>query len=126
IATGGGFGTRRLYTNTEEVLFEAQRPLILNSIEELATRSDLLDRSLIVHLPAIPEERRRTEVSFWNEFATAMPRLLGALLDVLTYSLQHLPEVRLNSFPRMADFAALAIATQPYGRYSIRYTRLSW
>ena len=26
ISTGGGFGARQLYTNTDEVLFEAKRP----------------------------------------------------------------------------------------------------
>jgi hypothetical protein len=37
LATGGGFSTRELYTDSEEVLFDAQRPAILNGIEELAT-----------------------------------------------------------------------------------------
>ncbi len=32
IATGGGFGARQLYTNTDEVLFEAKRPIIINGI----------------------------------------------------------------------------------------------
>jgi hypothetical protein len=38
LATGGGFATRALYTDSDEVLFDAQRPVILNGIEELATR----------------------------------------------------------------------------------------
>jgi hypothetical protein len=51
LATGGGFSTRELYTDSDEVLFDAQRPLILNGIEELANRGDLLDRSVILYLP---------------------------------------------------------------------------
>ncbi len=50
LATGAGFGTRRLYEDLEEILIQAQRPIILNGIEDLATRSDLLDRSLIIDL----------------------------------------------------------------------------
>ena len=50
LSTGGAFATRELYSDTDEVLFEAQRPVILNGIEELATRGDLLDRSLIIEL----------------------------------------------------------------------------
>src|SRR5262249_53949354 len=30
LATGGGFATRELYTDGEEVLFRAQRPVVLN------------------------------------------------------------------------------------------------
>ena len=53
LATGGGFGTRQLYSDDEESLFEARRPVLLNGIEEVAVRGDLLDRSLIVTLSPI-------------------------------------------------------------------------
>src|SRR5689334_19407197 len=58
LATGGGFATRSLYTDDEETHFDAMRPIILNGIDDIATRSDLLDRSVILRLPAIPDERR--------------------------------------------------------------------
>jgi hypothetical protein len=61
LATGGGFSTRELYTDNDEVLFDAQRPVILNGIEELATRGDLLDRSLVLHLPTIKDIERKAE-----------------------------------------------------------------
>ena len=38
LATGGSFAVRRLYTDDEEVLFEAARPILLNGIEESAGR----------------------------------------------------------------------------------------
>jgi len=56
LATGGGFATRTLYTDEDETIFDAQRPVVLTSIEEVGTRSDLLERSLIVELPTIPEK----------------------------------------------------------------------
>ena len=47
IATGGGFSTRETATRTRtRCLIDAQRPLALNGIAELATRPDLLDRAL--------------------------------------------------------------------------------
>ena len=46
LATGGGFGTRELFSDGEEKLFSGQRPVILNGITETATRSDLLDRAI--------------------------------------------------------------------------------
>src|SRR5205085_6289398 len=65
LATGGGFATRELYSDDEEILFNAMRPIIINGIEELATRSDLLDRSILSHLPIIPDHKRRDEKELW-------------------------------------------------------------
>jgi hypothetical protein len=44
LATGGGFAVRQLYTDQDEVLFDAARPVILNGIEDIVTRPDLADR----------------------------------------------------------------------------------
>ena len=74
LATGGGFATRTLYENDEETFFAAQRPSILNGIEDIGTRSDLLDRALIVDLPRIEPKHRRAEKFFWLEFEEARPR----------------------------------------------------
>src|SRR5579872_5121171 len=67
LSTGGGFGTRQLYTDEDEILFDAMRPVIIDGIEELATRGDLLDRSIILRLPPIPDNRRRPEADFWQD-----------------------------------------------------------
>jgi len=53
IATGSGFGTRTLYTDDSEFLFSASRPIIMNGISDIATRHNLADRCVIVHLPPI-------------------------------------------------------------------------
>jgi len=44
LASGGSFAVRQLYTDDEEVLFEAARPILLNGIEEVISRPDLGDR----------------------------------------------------------------------------------
>jgi hypothetical protein len=55
LATSGGFAVRQVYTDTDEVLFDACRPVILNGIEDIVTRPDLADRGLIQTLDPIPE-----------------------------------------------------------------------
>jgi hypothetical protein len=110
LSTGGGFTTRQLYTDGDEVLFDGQRPIILNGVEELASRTDLVDRSIILELSVI--ERYTQEREFWKRFEEAHPRLLGALLDVVVDALGKLPEVRLSETPRMADFATFATAAE--------------
>ena len=107
LASGGGFAVRQLYTDQDEVLFDAARPVILNGIEDVITRPDLADRALFVTLPSISEAQRRPEKDLWREFELARPRLLGALLDAASHGLRTLPHVRLDRLPRMADFAAL-------------------
>ena len=112
LATGGGFGTRALYTDQEEILFAAMRPAMLNGIADVASRPDLLDRSLVVELPVIPEDKRKTEREIWAEFAEERPGYLGALLDAVSVALKRLPEVRLEKLPRMAEFAEWVVAAE--------------
>jgi hypothetical protein len=113
LATGGGFATRALFTDADEVIFDSQRPIILTSIEDVAERGDLLDRAVIVRLAAIPEEKRRTEAEYWAAAAAARPAILAALLDAVAAGIRNLPSVRLDRLPRMADFALWVSACEP-------------
>lgn len=114
LSTGGGFATRELYSDAEEVIFQAQRPVILNGIEEIATRADLLDRAIIMELPPIPAARRLPETAFWKKFEAARPLILGALLDVVSGAMRTRPGITLKTLPRMADFALLATAAEKH------------
>jgi hypothetical protein len=113
LATGGGLSKRELYTDSEEVILDAQRPVIINGIEELATRGDLLDRPLIFYLPEITEAHRQEESKLNARFESARPRILGALLDAVVVALQRENDVRLDRLPRMADVAVWVTAAAP-------------
>jgi hypothetical protein len=115
LATGGGWATRELYSDDRERIFQAMRPVILTSIEDIGSRSDLLDRSLLVELPTIPDEERRAVEEFWAAFEAARPRLLGALLDVVCGALRNLPAVKARPdarLARMADFHLWGLACE--------------
>ena len=73
-------GLRQLYTDQDDVLFDAARPLILNGIEDVVSRPDLADRALFLTLPYLSAAQRRPERTLWREFDRVRPRLLGALL----------------------------------------------
>jgi len=125
LATGGGFAVRQLYSDQDEVLFDAARPVILNGIEEIITRPDLADRAVFLTLEPIPEERRRPEQELWAAFELERPRILGVLLDALAKGLAMLPQTRLDKLPRMADFAlwvtACETALWPQGTFWSAY-----
>ena len=112
LATGGGFAVRQLYSDQDEVLFDAARPVILNGIEDIVTRPDLADRAVFLMLEPIPEERRRPEQELWTAFEAQRPRILGVLLDAASKGLAMLPQTRLDKLPRMADFALWAAACE--------------
>jgi hypothetical protein len=112
LANGGGFAARQLYTDQDEVLFDAARPLILNGIEDIVTRPDLADRAVFLTLEPIPEERRRPEAELWAAFEAERPGILGVLLDAVVEGLKRLPETHLPKLPRMADFALWATACE--------------
>jgi hypothetical protein len=111
ISTGSGFGTRELYSDNEETLFAVQLPIAINGIAEVIISGDLQDRSIILMLPVIEEYISETDL--WERFERAQPRLLGALLDVVSEAMCREPEVELGELPRMADFARWTAAAAP-------------
>jgi hypothetical protein len=125
LASGGSFAVRQLYTDDEEMLFEASRPILLNGIEDVISRPDLGDRAIFLTLAPIAEADRRPEDELWREFEIARPRILGALLDAVVQGLRAINHVQLAALPRMADFALWAAACEtalwPAGTFARAY-----
>lgn len=112
MATGGGFSTRALHTDMDEVVVELENPIILNGIPEIAGRPDLADRSIMISLPAISGENRKSKSEFWTEFEEQRPFILGALLDAVSSALRNLPNIKLDKKPRMANAAEWVSAAE--------------
>jgi hypothetical protein len=112
LATGGGFSTRKLYTDDEEQLFNAQRPSVLNGIEDFVNRPDLADRTIFLTLDPIPEDKRKADQALQDEFNRVQPKILGTLLNLTVIGLQRLPRTQLARLPRMADFALWGTACE--------------
>jgi hypothetical protein len=112
LSTGGGFSTRQLYTDEEEQVFDAMRPVALNAIENVVIRGDLADRSIFFTLEAIADDERLTEKEFWAAFEEDRPRIFGALLGAVAHGLRALPDTELDGYPRMADFALWGTACE--------------
>jgi hypothetical protein len=112
ISTGGGLGTRTLYSDDDETTFDVMRPVILTGINEIAMRADLRDRALMLALPSIPADKYRDEETLWAEFNTVRPLVLGALYDAVSRALRDWSATSLESSPRMADFARWVTAAE--------------
>jgi hypothetical protein len=113
ILDGGGLATRELYSDADEVIFSGARPVILNGIEDVATRPDLADRAIHLELRRMDEAKLKTEDELRAEFRNARPRILGVLLDAVTCALARVAEVHLDRKPRRLDFAKWVEAAAP-------------
>ena len=108
LATGGGFAARTLYTNGDETLIEAKRPVVINGIVPTVTAQDLSDRVIHIELPPIQEYRPESEIE--EAFGRDAPGILGGLLDLFVATMAQLHRVKIAKPPRMADFARLGEA----------------
>lgn len=113
LATGGGYATRALYANDEEMLFDAMRPILVNGIDNVGDRPDFLDRSATVVLPRIPDGQRRLEIDLWAQFEEAKPRIVGALCSAVAQALLNFGSVEISGLPRMADAVYWIVAAEP-------------
>jgi hypothetical protein len=110
LSTGAGQTKRTLFRNRDQEVFYAARPLIINSIADIAERADMADRCIMLDLDAIAPSKRRDDREVREEFLAARPAILGALLDLLVVGLNELPTVKLIDPPRMIDTARWATA----------------
>jgi hypothetical protein len=127
LATGGGVSNRRPFSSDGCDIVYAQRPVILNGIDDFIHRADLLERSMIVNTPPIIPNNRRRELEFWQSFEADYPAIFGGLLNAFTAGLRLLPSVEIAELPRMADFARLGEAVArglgwPDGTFLTAYT----
>ena len=102
--TGGGIQQRRLYTNAEDTIFTFKRVVAINGINNVATRSDLLDRSLLIELERINESDRRELSEIQVACEADRAAILGGILDTLSKAMAIYPTVKLSKLQRMADF----------------------
>jgi len=102
--TGGALSKRTLYTDEDETMLSFKRCVTLNGINIVATRADLLDRSIILELERIATSERKEESVIWQRFNKDMPEIIGAVLTALSQAMAIYPTVKLDDFPRMADF----------------------
>ena len=104
MVTGGGYSTRRLYTNSEEEVFSASRPIILNGITQIADQPDLIDRSIFINIPVIDKNTRKPEKELLNSMNSLNPMILGKICSALSAILRN-KKKEYDHLPRMADFA---------------------
>jgi hypothetical protein len=78
---------RTFFSSVEQSVSHAQRPVILNGIEDFVRRGDLIEQTVFLHLPPILATTRRSEREYWRSFHADYPRILGGVLDTVVAGL---------------------------------------
>lgn len=114
--TGDGDVRRRLYTDGDLSVFAFKRCVMLSGIDVGSIRGDLADRLLPLDITPITDADRREERDMWPAWEQRQPAVFGALLDLVASVASVIPSLRLDSKPRLADFArVLAAVDQIHG-----------
>ena len=106
VVNGTARSKRTLYTDDDEHLTWVQNPIIVNGIDQLAERPDLVSRTIVIELPPIADDARLTERELRARFEEARPRILGALLTAVCGVLKNMDSASELLGARMADFVS--------------------
>jgi len=110
MATGQGYRTRELYSNTGEIIINVKKAVILNGINLPGYNPDFLDRSLPLTLGAVAKNRI-TEAEIQEKIDTLMPSIRGFIISAIPMAMRIYDSVAREmegKLPRMADFVLWA------------------
>ncbi|BBB23862.1 conserved hypothetical protein [Isorropodon fossajaponicum endosymbiont JTNG4] len=108
ISTGDNQTIRRLHTTNDEFTISIKKPILLNGIDEITSRNDLLSRSIRIELKKIKLFKPESQV--WADFIKDVPSILSALLDGTSCALANHNKIRIKEITRMGDFCRWSTA----------------
>ena len=112
LSEGAGLPKRKLYTDTEEILIEAARPIMLTAIPDIAQSGDVIDRAVLIHCDPLPTKLR--EQVLLEQFEAFRPYLLGYLVEAASCALSRYGNMAdVHDGLRRGDWCAWCEAAAP-------------
>ncbi len=104
--TGQSYTKRKLYQDSEEIILNFRRKMILNGIAPTIEQSDLIQRSIFYRQKGIARQDRITEKELASKLETLLPDVLGQIFKTLqkAMSLYDIVEKEIQNPERMSDF----------------------
>lgn len=108
--TGGGYESRKLYTNSETSVTRYRTGLGFTSVSAPSALPDFMDRTLVIPIPPIQPEERVSDKQLQRMYQGAKPRILGGIFSSISKAMGIMPEVeaeaeRWDQKIRLLDFA---------------------
>jgi energy-coupling factor transporter ATP-binding protein EcfA2 len=127
MVTGGAVVLRKLYTDDEPHIVYVHVALILNSLHEIITESDLAQRSLPIRLNPLSESDRVSESKLEHDLETDLPIIIRGFHELIAEIFKYLPDVKVTNPERMIDFSRWLAAMEmvdgaPPGIYQSLYS----
>ena len=109
LSTGGATVCRTLYTTGDSSIYsDIYRTVLINGIPKVATRADLLDRSLSFSLKRLKPSERRSQAELDNYLNEHKSEILGSVCNILSDTLGKLGKVKIKGKPpRLVDFSEI-------------------
>ena len=108
--TGGVKIARKLYTDGELVHMYLKNKIAMTGIGNLVSKSDVLDRSLIIPLKRINAEKRKSPAILEEQFEKDIPQFLGSIYKILQETLNTIDDVNIKNISRLYDFCRYGFA----------------
>lgn len=103
VSTGGVMTQRRLYSNSDEIIVDLKKVVILNGIDEISKRQDLVSRTIFIETPRLKPEDKKSENDIWTAFKKDYPYILGSIVNAVSIGLKNKGK-DISSYARMIDF----------------------
>lgn len=105
---------RKLFTDIDMMILKLKNIIVLNGIDIVPKKADLLERSLLFELEKITPDRRMTDKKFWSSFKEKRAEILGAIFDTISIAIAIRKTLDLKETHRMSDaytdMCAIALA----------------
>jgi len=105
LSTSGSVSARTLYTNSEITTHKLHAPVVLNGLSNFIPTSDLAQRCLVLEIPSLNPNDRRSEKELMTELNKAKPAIMKGMFDFSSEILEVLPTVTPKYKERMIDFS---------------------
>lgn len=103
VSTGGAVTKRKLYSDADEIIIDLKKTVILNGIDSIAKRPDLVSRSLFIETPKLSARDKRSEGDIWKAFKDDYPYILGSLVNAVSTGLKNKGKDK-TAYARMQDY----------------------
>lgn len=103
VSTGGAITKRKLYSDTDEIIVDLKKTVILNGIDDISQKQDLVSRTLFIETPPLKDSQKKTETEIWEAFEQDYSYILGSIVNAVSVGLSNKGKDQ-SSYPRMIDF----------------------
>lgn len=120
--TGSVAIKKELYTNTDLITTDVRSIVLLNGTELVISRSDLMERAILLPMKKLKSQNIRNENEMETAFRAELPRILGACLKLVATASNDTIPITTGHKTRVASFYDVAIRVGRAMGFEDKYT----